>query len=87
MTAPTHITDAELADWIAHVSALPAGERCRMTNGVALRGLRRLAADAPIVTAARAFVAAHRDASGTGFPAPTDALMAAVDAADAEVTR
>ena len=93
MTAPTHITDAELADWIAHVSALPAGERCRMTNGVALRGLRRLAADALIVAAARAFVAADRRAYPTvavataPLMAAYDALIAAVDAADAEVAR
>lgn len=86
MTAPTHITDAEPADWIAHVSEMNAGVRCRMTNGVVLRGLRRIAAEAPIVAAARAFVAAQRGADGSIQDA-INALMAAVDAADAEVTR
>jgi|JI7StandDraft_1071085.scaffolds.fasta_scaffold1567755_1 hypothetical protein len=89
MTAPTHITDAELADWIAHVSALNPGERCRMTNGVVLRGLRRLAADAQIVAAARAFASLNRGMKGGSreYEDAIEALMAAVDAADAEVTR
>lgn len=61
MSAPLHITDAELADWIAYLEGKPAGERSRMTNGIALRGLRRIAADAPIVAAARALSKAPQD--------------------------
>lgn len=82
MSAPLHITDAELADWIAYLETKVPGERSRMTNGIALRGLRRIAADAPIVAAARALAKAEisETRGGDEFEDAMYALVAACEA-------